>query len=308
MIIVRFRFIDSIAFLSFYIGCSRGFILCVLYRALYTVSINFNQGMSITYPFHESDVNTWLAFAKEDCTDEDFQDSLGGTHIDVQNPSTFWNQPKQFYTWWKNNIERKKKFELLQNDILYNGSDSKLVARYLSLLLQMLSILIHDNSTFNNNTYIYRALFCQSTVTLARNIKAYFERNITKTGVINSINIPIQMPFQMPTPVFPILLSNRPRYKHRKTPVVRMSTDTAQSSSSSSSDSIAGLPSSSSRFLAQGDCMNEENLQQYSEIDFLLANTIVGLKQPAGSHHYVLDTHSPAKIPRIQNMDYGSGK
>jgi hypothetical protein len=34
--------------------------------------------MSITFPFDDYEVLTWLLLAREDCIDEDFQNQLGG--------------------------------------------------------------------------------------------------------------------------------------------------------------------------------------------------------------------------------------
>lgn len=59
-------------------GCSRAFILCTLYRALYSVSLQFYDGIPVSHPFNNNDIDKWLTLAKEDCADQEFQDLLGG--------------------------------------------------------------------------------------------------------------------------------------------------------------------------------------------------------------------------------------
>ena len=252
--------------------------------------------MSITYPFDEEDIVLWLTLGRQDCLiDNVFQDSLDGTRLDTKDLSTYWNQPRQFSIWWKNNVERRKKFASLEKDATYVGFDPKLLAR---------------------------KLFCGAVVAICSNIKAYFERKITKFGDVILTNIPIQMPSHMPVPVQPLILSNRPRFKHRKSPVVRSEEQHFSSSSSSSFSSSSNPPKCfqkrSTKELSSSSCldttsfvqndMSEEQIQQYvlsgqSEID--IADTIrLGLKQ-AGSH---LDSHVPSKMPRVDHMEYGAGK
>ena len=70
--------------------------------------------------------------AQEDCSicEQAYQDGLGGTLYDEADTSTYWTQPQQFCTWWKNNVERKNKFLLLQRDAAYCDNDQKQIARY----------------------------------------------------------------------------------------------------------------------------------------------------------------------------------
>ena len=72
--------------------------------------------------------------AQGDCSisEQSFQDGLGGTFYDEANASTYWTQPQQFCTWWKNNVERKNKFQLHQRDAAYDDNDEKQIARYLT--------------------------------------------------------------------------------------------------------------------------------------------------------------------------------
>lgn len=49
----------------------------------------------------------------------------GGPIFDSSDPSTHWSEPHQLYTWWKNNVERKSKFLILQEDAMYKGLDPR---------------------------------------------------------------------------------------------------------------------------------------------------------------------------------------
>jgi hypothetical protein len=71
-------------------GCSRSYILCVCYRALYFVSVEYEQCRNTSFPFNEDEVKLWLTLAQTDCLDEDFQNKFGGTRIDLSDSSTFW--------------------------------------------------------------------------------------------------------------------------------------------------------------------------------------------------------------------------
>lgn len=149
-------------------GCSRGFILCVLYRALDYVRQRQMLGHTVQFPFCNEEINRWLLVSEKiiclynfllllllqlhhllvllvpnhicltikaaqgDCTisEQAYQDGLGGTFYDESDTSTYWTQPQQFCTWWKNNVERKNKFLLLQRDAAYDDNDEKQIARY----------------------------------------------------------------------------------------------------------------------------------------------------------------------------------
>ena len=158
-------------------GCSRGFILCVLFRALDFVRQQQMKGSAVQFPCSDDVINRWLSVrqvvmfliqkvppdylriahllafiatiywfiiskirimpittqaAQEDCSicDQAYEDGLGGTFYDEADTSTYWTQPQQFCTWWKNNVERKNKFLLLQRDAAYCSNDEKQIARY----------------------------------------------------------------------------------------------------------------------------------------------------------------------------------
>lgn len=46
-----------------------------------------------------------------------------------QDESTYWTEPHQLFTWWKNNVERRSKFRVIQNDALYVGKEPRRIAR-----------------------------------------------------------------------------------------------------------------------------------------------------------------------------------
>jgi hypothetical protein len=84
------------------LGCSRGFITCVLARALEHVKA-LGPGASISFPFANADITAWMQLAAEDClTNKEYQLALGGTQFSIADPTTYWSNPQQFLTWWKN--------------------------------------------------------------------------------------------------------------------------------------------------------------------------------------------------------------
>ena len=99
-------------------GCSRAFITYVLFYAL-EYSKRYVQDHPehpyICLPFPPKEITQWLNQAAADCTENVlYQESLGGSIFDMKNARTFWKSYKQFYTWWKNNVERKVKFNKIK--------------------------------------------------------------------------------------------------------------------------------------------------------------------------------------------------
>lgn len=80
-------------------GCSRAYILCVLFRALSHVRRRRSVGQPVSFPFSTSDVDKWLVDAQNDCMDQEFQDVFGGTSFSISDPSTYWTSPTHFFTW-----------------------------------------------------------------------------------------------------------------------------------------------------------------------------------------------------------------
>ena len=92
-------------------GCSKTFIVCFLSRILeYCRSL---EGAP-EFPFARELVARWLETAREDCVSEVLDIDFGGVVFQGEDPSSYWTTPHQFFTWWKNNVERKKKFRLLK--------------------------------------------------------------------------------------------------------------------------------------------------------------------------------------------------
>ena len=56
-------------------------------------------------------VSSWLELAVDDS--RSLHNLLGGTQLLESDYSTHWISPTQFFTWWKNNVERKAKFDIL---------------------------------------------------------------------------------------------------------------------------------------------------------------------------------------------------
>ena len=54
----------------------------------------------------------------------------GGSPFNIYDPSTHWCEPHQLFTWWKNNVERRTKFKVLQDDASYKDTDIRKMARY----------------------------------------------------------------------------------------------------------------------------------------------------------------------------------
>jgi hypothetical protein len=57
------------------------------------------------------------------------EDYYGGPPFIPDDASTHWTEPHQLYTWWKNNIERKVKYKILQEDAMYCGPEQRRAAR-----------------------------------------------------------------------------------------------------------------------------------------------------------------------------------
>jgi hypothetical protein len=132
-------------------GCSRSYIVCVLWHAWEHVRLVKSTGGSVTFPFKEPFVEEWLIASKEDCTKADFFNGIfGGTEYSEDDSTTFWTLPSHFFTWyvflcyylsfflsfffiavgfrWKNNIERKSKFaHLLKDATEQEGTDKHVV-------------------------------------------------------------------------------------------------------------------------------------------------------------------------------------
>jgi len=110
-------------------GCSRAFIIKVL---LHIGDYVKGKILPSIFTFKKEVIKEWLDVAKTTCGGENFdleQQYYGGPIYDFDDPSTHWSEPHQLYTWWKNNVERKTKFKVLQQDAGYKGSEIRRVQR-----------------------------------------------------------------------------------------------------------------------------------------------------------------------------------
>ncbi len=80
-------------------GCSRAYVVCVLWRSLEYVRKLYASGNQITFPFPDQDVEEWLLIARVDCNDEKFQKMLGGIDYFPDESSTYWTLAVHFFTW-----------------------------------------------------------------------------------------------------------------------------------------------------------------------------------------------------------------
>ena len=108
-------------------GCSRIFILKVLIQAYDYVS---SLETSPEFPFDNNLVKSWLVTAKNECGSASFAEVLGGISFNDDDVTSHWTQPRQFFTWWKNNVERRSKFATLMKDAEYAGDNEKAIQRY----------------------------------------------------------------------------------------------------------------------------------------------------------------------------------
>lgn len=107
-------------------GCSRAFIVSVLEQVLDYVSGLPHSPDSYSAAL----VMSWLDEAKRRCLVGQVVSNLGGTEFYVQDPKTYWTDPQQYHTWWKNNIERKAKYQTLQRDAVAYVTNEKSRQRY----------------------------------------------------------------------------------------------------------------------------------------------------------------------------------
>ena len=90
----------------------------------------FVKGKSLPsiFTFRRDLVMSWLVESKQACCMASYpaeEAYYGGPPFVAQDPSTHWSEPHQLYTWWKNNVERRSKFKVLQDDAKYIGPDAR---------------------------------------------------------------------------------------------------------------------------------------------------------------------------------------
>ena len=83
-------------------GCSRVYIVFVLYRALFYVQQLRTEHMAVFFPFPTPHIESWFEMAQQDCTKSRYNEYnilLGGTVFTLDDTSTYWTNPQQFFTW-----------------------------------------------------------------------------------------------------------------------------------------------------------------------------------------------------------------
>jgi hypothetical protein len=154
-------------------GCARGFILCVLWRGWKYVRQLKASGHYVCFPFPEEVIQEWIDKAIEDCMiSPEFAKKFGGTDFDLKDSGTYWTHPSHFYTWWKNNVERKSKFQSLSKDAI-----SK------------------EDAAFDR----LRGFYCQQAVALSANIRNHFDRILhqQQDDRLYQVALPVRMPDHM---------------------------------------------------------------------------------------------------------------
>lgn len=138
----------------------------VLTHALSYVSRLFRDNSSVSFPFPPEEVVVWMDEAKGDCLHmQDLQEAVGGAPFECSSPETYWTKSAQFQTWWKNNIERKAKFQGLIRD-----ADSSKPG------------VITGKSK--------RSFYCRMVVALAINIRNHFAKYIAENAGLVQVTVP----------------------------------------------------------------------------------------------------------------------
>jgi hypothetical protein len=108
-------------------GCSKLFVIRFLKHALKYVS---QLPAAPDFPFDVVLVEKWLRETRTECTeDPNGPADYGGLKFDGSNPASYWTCAQQFYTWWKNNVERRSKYKTLKKEAAYTGTDKALKKR-----------------------------------------------------------------------------------------------------------------------------------------------------------------------------------
>lgn len=80
-------------------GCSRIYVLCVLWRGLAHVKRLRAEGRSVVFPFDSFAIEEWIVAAKEDCSTCLLGSLLGCNDFNSSDSSTYWNSAAHFLTW-----------------------------------------------------------------------------------------------------------------------------------------------------------------------------------------------------------------
>lgn len=110
-------------------GCSRVFIVKIL-----IIISNFVRGKRLPsiFTFDKDILQKWIEDARTACCSPTYQEEeeyFGGCTFVYDDPATHWLVPGQLFSWWKNNLERKVKLKILEEDASYMGMDPRRIAR-----------------------------------------------------------------------------------------------------------------------------------------------------------------------------------
>ena len=134
-------------------GCSRAYIVKVL---LCIAEFTKGRFLPSLFAFKKSIIQKWLDVAKEGCTSEsneafkNMEEYFGGSAFDITNKGSHWQEPMHLFTWWKNSIERRVKFKLVQESAIYSGSNTKLLQkkRFCVALVVLTNIIRRNSESF----------------------------------------------------------------------------------------------------------------------------------------------------------------
>lgn len=110
-------------------GCSRVFIVKIL-----LIISNFVRGKRLPsiFTFDKDILQKWIEDARTACCSHTYREEeeyFGGCTFVYEDPATHWLIPGQLFSWWKNNLERKVKLKILEEDAAYTGMDPRRIAR-----------------------------------------------------------------------------------------------------------------------------------------------------------------------------------
>ena len=137
----------------------------------------------LKWPFPSENVQTWLASARVDCRTlgQQWGNQFSGTVFEFDDASTFWTSPSQFFTYYKNNVERTAKLSTIVRLANSLGPASPLNSTdlffaLLGSLATNLRVLLGKTGGDHPTTSIYSV-----PPRLAHAIPAYLKRQLTST-------------------------------------------------------------------------------------------------------------------------------
>ena len=130
----------------------------------FTLQKYYRQNSIFPYLSHHQAVQLWIDRAKEQSGKNPLiLTELGGTVFDAADPTTHWRTSAQFFTWFKNNVERRSKYEALLNDSRISSTT--------------------NTNEAQNIAIIQRAKYCQSIIALTKEIRALLRKRISHSAI-----------------------------------------------------------------------------------------------------------------------------